>query len=237
MMVQGDAKGLEWRTIVILSDDKTGIDEIQAGADTHELNRVEFKLPTRLISKIYLFRTIFRGSGWAFANDANFSHVSNDPKYWDNVNDMFFAKYSGIERKHGEWFSNAARREPIVGPTGSSWLINPRHNGEIDRNAASNYPVQGTGADIVATARVTIRNRIRRREKKDWLMVSSVHDSIVLDVPDQDVQEAANLIYESFDALQGNLKKLFNWDVPVPLPAEVKVGHNLTEMTELSHAS
>lgn len=68
-------------------------------------------------------------------------------------------------------------------------------------------------------------------------MVSSVHDSIVLDVPDQDVQEAANLIYESFDALQGNLKKLFNWDVPVPLPAEVKVGHNLTEMTELSYAS
>lgn len=56
MIVSVDAKALEWRTVVEISGDATGLKEIVAGEDAHELNRVAFSLPSRLISKKYLFR-------------------------------------------------------------------------------------------------------------------------------------------------------------------------------------
>lgn len=238
MYVQADAKQLEWRTIVVLSNDQIGIKEINSGADTHELNRVEFELPTRLVAKVYLFRTIFRGSGWAFANDNAFKHVSSDPKFWDGVNERFYKKYNGIDRKHKEWFRLVAQGKPIIGPTGSRWFPPISTFGDVDEKAASNYPVQGTGADIVACARVEIWKEIRRRGKqRSWLLCNTVHDSIVVDCPDNDVQEVANMMYEVFDKLQDILYTRFNWEVPVPLPAEVKAGHNLLNMKEVLYAN
>lgn len=238
MYVQGDASQLEWRTAIILSNDHTGIREINNGDDTHSLNQKAFDLPSRLISKTYLFRTIFRGSGYAFANDSSFSHVSSDPKYWDNVNAMFYSKYSSLDKLHHDWYKLSAQRQPILGPTGSSWLIPLRPNGKVNENAVSNYPVQGTAADIVATARIALWNRLRLRGLvKRWLMCLSVHDSIVLDVPPEETQEAANLIYEVFNDLPELLQKVFHWEIPIPLAAEVKVGDNLLEMKELKYAS
>src|SRR5687768_13315743 len=103
MLIQCDASQLEWRTILQLAQDEVGIQEVLAKADAHSLNQKAFELPSRLIAKIYLFRTIFRGSGWSFANDPDFMHVSADPKYWDKVNEKFFAKYVGIDKCHKKW--------------------------------------------------------------------------------------------------------------------------------------
>ena len=92
MLIQADAAQLEWRTAVELSKDPIGLQEILNKEDTHSKNQVAFELPSRLIAKIYLFRTIFRGSGWSFANDPDFMHVSSNPKYWDEVNYKFYEK-------------------------------------------------------------------------------------------------------------------------------------------------
>lgn len=237
MYVQGDAKQLEWRTIVLLSGDPTGISEILNREDVHTNNQLAFNLPDRGVSKTYLFRTIFRGTGWAFANDPAFRHVSSDPTYWDNINSLFFRKYSGIDACHRKWYRRVANREPIIGPTGSRWFPPLDKYGGVDEKAAANYPVQGTGADIIAVVRTELLKEIRRRQKKSWLLVNSVHDSVVLDVPDEDTQEAANLIYETFDKLQQTLYYRFKWDVVIPLPAEVKVGNDLLNMKELNYAS
>lgn len=56
MLIGVDAAQLEWRTILELSRDPVGIQEILDGADTHALNEKAFDLPSRLIAKKYLFR-------------------------------------------------------------------------------------------------------------------------------------------------------------------------------------
>lgn len=56
MLIQADASQLEFRVAVELSQDQVGIKEILEGQDTHSLNQAAFNLPSRLISKIYLFR-------------------------------------------------------------------------------------------------------------------------------------------------------------------------------------
>src|SRR5579859_5808027 len=130
MLVACDASQLEWRTILQLSQDEIGRAEVNEGQDTHSLNQKAFDLPSRLIAKIYLFRTIFRGSGFSFANDPAFMHVSADPKYWDQVGVKFFAKYAGINACHMAWSQSVVRGEPLVGPTGRQWTINlTRDNG------------------------------------------------------------------------------------------------------------
>src|SRR5574343_320661 len=123
MLIQCDASQLEWRTALELSKDWVGIKEILEGEDTHAKNQAAFELPSRLIAKIFLFRTIFRGSGWSFANDPDFMHVSTSSSFWDEMNEKFYGKYSNINKKHHEWKNLVMANKPIVGPFGRSWKI------------------------------------------------------------------------------------------------------------------
>lgn len=76
-----DAAGLEFRVVTELSNDPVALAEILNKEDIHSNNQTAFSLPSRLIAKIYLFRTIFnRGNGYAFTVDADFMHVSTSVK-------------------------------------------------------------------------------------------------------------------------------------------------------------
>lgn len=56
MIVNTDFKSLEVVTAAWLSQDKVMMDEIRAGTDMHEANRLAFGLPSRLVAKILKFR-------------------------------------------------------------------------------------------------------------------------------------------------------------------------------------
>lgn len=217
-----------------MSGDETGLQEIKEGQDTHSLNQVAFTLPSRLVAKLYLFRTIFRGSGWAFANDNEFSHVSSNANYWDNVNEKFYAKYDGLDRKHKEWCDLVLSNRPIVGPLGREWLIPLKHGGEfkIPWTILSNYPVQGTGADIMCIARVSAYRRIIAAGIP-CKFISTVHDSIVVDCDSQYLQRIADIFYQVFDDLQPNIKRLFGYDWQTPLACECKFGPDMKNMTKI----
>jgi hypothetical protein len=222
---------LEWRTILELSQDQVGIGEVLDKQDAHSLNQAAFELPSRLIAKIYLFRTIFRGSGWSFAHDPDFMHVSKDPKFWDAIGDKFYKKYSGIDRCHHVWAETVMRGEPLVGPLGREWSINNRDKqGQIfvPWTTITNYPVQGTGADIMALARVSFARRLKAT---GWpvLLVSTVHDSIVVDAPDEYVERVCNLMYQVFDDIPANIERIFGYKWTVPMDCECKVGPNMKD--------
>lgn len=232
MLVQCDAKALEWKTLLWLSGDKVGIDEQNRGEDVHEKNKEYFGLPTRLISKKYLFRTIYRGSGWAFANDFEFKGVSADPDYWDEINKKFYTKYKGIDTCHSEWAQLVAKKKPIVSPIGREWLIPLTPLGELPWTTLTNYPVQGTGADIMAIARISLRNRLLQKPYSAKL-ISTVHDSIVVDVTEECVPDIAATMAAVFSDIPANIKKLWGIELPLKFPCEVKAGKNLKDMTEL----
>lgn len=236
MLVACDASQLEWRTLVELARDEIALKEILNGDDTHSLNQVAFDLPSRLIAKIYLFRTIYRGSGYAFANDPAFMHVSNSPKFWDGVGEKFYAKYAGINTKHFEWKDLVCKGSPIVGPSGRVWDISMGRDwkGElkIPWTVLTNYPVQGTGADVMMLARISF---FRRLEESGIpaLLVSTVHDSIVVDVEKKYVGSIARIFFEVFDDLIKNIKRCFKYEWVCPLTCEVKVGMNMLDMIKI----
>lgn len=234
MLIQCDAKALEWRVLLELARDEVGIAEVFENQDAHALNQVAFDLPSRLIAKIYLFRTIYRGSGWSFAHDPAFMHVSTNPKFWDGIGEKFYGKYKGIDRCHQDWAATVIKGDPIVGPLGREWEFSTRDKkGEffIPWTTLTNYPVQGTGADVMAIARVSLARRLKNA---GWpvLLVSTVHDSIVVDAPSEYTERVVNLMHQVFDDLQPNIKRLFGYDWRVPMSCEVKTGPNMKDMKE-----
>lgn len=235
MLVGFDLAQLEWRTAIELSGDKVGRTEIIEGADTHSLNQIAFDLPSRLIAKIYLFRTIFRGSGYAFANDPAFMHVSSDPKFWDEIGRKFYAKYYRLDEWHHELSQLVLNGEPIVGPTGREWVISLtrdwKGNLKLPWTVFTNYPVQGTGADVMMLFRLSFWRRLKAMGlHTTCLLVQTVHDSLYIDCPSKHVQTVIDLLYACLDDLVENIRRCFNYDWKTPLGGEVSMGMNQKEM-------
>lgn len=224
-------------TLVELSRDKIALEEILNKEDTHSKNQVLFNLPSRLIAKIYLFRTIYRGSGWSFANDPAFMHVSSDPKFWDDVGEKFYGKYEGINRQHEQWKDLVIAGQPIVIPSGRDWIIElgrDKRTGEvrIPWTVLTNYPNQGLGADVMMLVRLAMWSRIKKSGRK-ILPISTVHDDIKFDCRQEDVQFVVDTCYQVFNDLQAIIKRCWEYDWVVPMTCEVYVGNNMLEMEEV----
>lgn len=229
MLLQIDAAQLEWRVLAWLSGDNVALGEINKGIDFHSENQRIFGLPDRLTAKIYLFRTIYRGSGWSFANDPAFMGVSDDPDFWDDINEKFYKKYKGVNEWHLHLARLSAAHKPYRSPLGREWLVLPKEDGKLSWTVFTNYPVQGTGADIMMIGRVSLLRRLKMLSLRS-ILVSTVHDSIVLDCPEDELPTIGNLAIKVFEDIPVNVKKLWGVDLPCAFPGEVKVGHNLAEM-------
>ncbi len=199
--------------------------------DIHESNRQRFNLPERRIAKIFVFRLIYGGQAYSYAHDSDFNHVSKSVDYWQEVIDRFYDKYRGIKGWHESLVSTVLDTGQLVMPTGRvftwsrsdvakrPWFHTPK---------ILNYPVQGTGADLVAIGRVAMWKRLRR-EKIEALFQSTVHDSIDIDVKEEYNIRVGEIMVESIQDIPKNFKRLFNKELPLPLNCEIIRGNRLSE--------
>lgn len=182
-----------------------------------------------------MFRTIYRGSGYSFANDPDFTHVSANPDYWDAINEKFYSKYKGINAWHYKLKETCESGKPIVSPFGREWDV-PILNqyGKINWTVFTNYPVQGTGADVMTIARISMYNRVKKAKLLHIIkFIQTVHDSIMVDCPEEYVQWVVNTFHQVFADLQKNIKKLFGYEWVVPLTCETYGGLNQKEVVDL----
>jgi len=241
MLISCDGSALEWRGAVEISGDPVGLKEILNKEDIHSNNQHTFNLPSRLIAKVYLFRTIFnRGNGYAFSKDPLFMEVSTSVKYWDTVGEKFYNKYKHLDLLYDKNLALIAQGKPIVGVLGREWLIPLVTNfkGELDLpvTKAINYEIQGTMADVMALARVSFNNRLKKSPYIDkTLLLSTIHDSIIVDAPKAYTEPLVKMFHEVFRDLPKNIKNIFGYDWKVPLACEVKAGMDMKNMKEIKY--
>jgi DNA polymerase I-like protein with 3'-5' exonuclease and polymerase domains len=240
-LVNCDVKGLEVVTAAELSGDKVLKQEIRDKVDIHEANRDRFKLgegkPGRLVAKIFKFRLIYGGSAYSYANDSDFQGVSSSSKFWQNIIDEYYAKYVGIKEWHEALIQKAQRDGRLDIPSGRFYPITPivnKWNGGMDWpiTVIKNYPVQGFGADLVMLGRLEARKRLRE-SGLEHRMVSTIHDSIVVDCPSDVVGEVGRILNESIEAVPDLCRQVFKYDFSLPLTAEVQYGPNKKEMVDM----
>ena len=236
--LNADARGLEWVGINFFAQDPVGMEEIIGKVDQHTLNAERFGLPERRIAKIFVFRLIYGGSAWAYVYDPDFNWISKDPKYWQRVIDAFYDKYKGIQRQHIVWVQQATLNGQLVMPTGRFYPFERDAKGNWPRTKILNYPVQGLGHDLMAIARVSFKRRLDSADfsdiRNDIKLVSTVHDSIVVDTRPEHIGRISNCLESVFRDIPRNFERLFGVVFNLPLEVEIKVGNDLFNMEELS---
>lgn len=228
-IVQIDAGQIEWRAAVYLSQDDVGKKELHAGFDIHTDNMKCYRLPERVVAKKFQFKLIYGASAFGYANDPEFTHVSTSEKFWQGVIDKAYEKYPGLYRWHVNLVKTATETGRIVVPSGREFIFHDAANPR-ERPKILNYPCQGFSADIMMIARVSAFRRLKA--VKDVKFVGTIHDSLVLDVSENNLDFVCSTLYSVFNDLAGNVSKMFNIDFNVPLTSEVTYGPTLGDETE-----
>ena len=232
MIVNVDIKGLEWVCGTYLSQDKVAMHEIITGVDQHGENQAAFKLPSRLIAKKFVFRLIYGGTEYSYARDSDFEDVSTSEKFWKDVIERFYSKYTGWARWHVSLVQCATSTGKLVMPTGREYSFEPTSRGDWPRTTILNYPVQGLGADIMAIIRVAFFKRLRKA-KLHALLVSSVHDSLVVDCPSEEVGRVIELMREAIKEAPRLFQCWFGTPFNLPITGEIAVGSNMSDIVEV----
>ena len=233
MLLQADAKALEWVCASYLSQDETAYKEIWNNVDQHTDNQQRFGLPSRLIAKTFVFRLIYGGSAYSYANDPNFTAVSKSESFWQDVIDAFYKKYNGLAKWHKEVVADAMRDRQLIMPTGRIYKYEPELKyGRVKwpRTKILNYPVQGLGADLMAISRVSLSNRLKGKEGVK--LINTVHDSIILDFDPKvwDNISIVQLVDKCFTDVPLNFNKLFGVKFNLPMRVECQVGSDWGNM-------
>jgi DNA polymerase-1 len=91
---------------------------------------------------------------------------------------------------------------------------------EAAERMAINMPVQGTSADIIKVAMINLDREMGRRQLRSKLLLQ-VHDELVFEVPDEEVELMRRLVPETMATAI---------ELSVPLKVDVKTGANWGEM-------
>lgn len=214
--------------------------EILEGVDAHEDNRVKFNLPSRLIAKTHLFRLIYGGTSYSYANDPDFAETSTSIKFWEGVIEETYKKYSGLAKWHKGLMTEATTTGQILTPTGRVYKYEPkmkRGDWEWPRTDILNYIVQGMAAEFMAIARVTAYRRYQNEPWKNQVkFINTVHDSILIDANvDEGTIEWYNIciaLEKVFEDIPVNFQRMFKKEVNVPFSGEIKYGADWGNLKE-----
>lgn len=66
--------------------------------------------------------------------------------------------------------------------------------------------------------------------------ISTVHDSIVVDVEEKYVQAIVDIFHGVFDDIPKNIKKVFGYEWVVPLDCECKMGMTMKSMKKVARS-
>ncbi|CAN5696737.1 DNA polymerase I [soil metagenome] len=102
---------------------------------------------------------------------------------------------------------------------------NPRVR-DLGRRQALNAPIQGSASDVFKVAMIEVDRALRGEPQLDCHMLLTVHDELVFEVPEGDVEAAAALV-------RGAMEHAV--DLEVPLQADVGWGENWSDAAPAGH--
>ena len=114
-------------------------------------------------------------------------------------------------RRTGETRTLFGRRRPI--PDINS--RNPNLRGFAERTAV-NTPLQGSAADLIKLAMISIDRKLRARGARTAMLLQ-VHDELVFEAPPDEVDEIRRLVKREME---------YTHPLEVPLIADIGVGDN-----------
>ena len=223
-IISADYSQIELRIMAHISEDPALLRAFAEGIDVHRATASEvFGVPVAEVSseqrryaKVINFGLIYGMGAFGLA-----SNLGIEQKAAKDYIDRYFARFAGVRRYMDETRVLAREKGYVETVFGRRlWLpeINsgngPRRSGA--ERQAINAPMQGTAADLIKLAMIAVQQALDD-ERRATRMVMQVHDELVLEVPDAELDWAR----EAVPRLMAGVAAL-----KVPLLAEVGVGAN-----------
>jgi DNA polymerase I len=223
-IVSADYSQIELRIMAHLSKDEGMLMAFANNEDIHrataaevfgvEKNKVESE--QRRFAKVINFGLIYGMSAFGLAQNLNIERSAAQ-----SYIERYFARYPGV-RQYMDDTRELAKEKGYVETYFGRRLWVPEINSPNGtrragaERAAINAPMQGTAADLIKLAMITVQNWLVS-EGLHTKLIMQVHDELVLEVPDGELE----LVKQKLPELMQNVAKL-----DVPLLAEVGVSGN-----------
>ena len=226
-LLAADYSQVELRIMAHLSEDTNLLKAFSDGIDVHRATAAEVfgvaldKVETeqRRAAKAINFGLIYGMSAFGLAKQLNIGRYEAQ----DYI-DVYFARYPGVKDYMDKTREKAHDRgyvETVYGRRLYLPEINSR-NGQRRQYAertAINAPMQGTAADIIKRAMITV-DQVLAASRVDAKVVMQVHDELVVEVVEKDIEALADLLRLEMEQA-ATLK--------VPLVVDIGIGDNWDE--------
>ncbi|MCS6318111.1 MAG: DNA polymerase I [Nitrospira sp.] len=222
-----DYSQVEPRILAHLSQAPRLLQVFEKGEDIHMATAMEiFNLPAgevtremRRAAKSVVFGIVYGISPFGLASNIGVSQA-DAKKYIETFFEKFAAVRALMDRNIDDGKSKGytttilGRRRPIPELQGGD----PSQRGVGERMAV-NSPIQGSAADLIKVAMIKVHQRLQS-ELPRCKMILQVHDELIFEVPEQELEQAKQLVKAEMEATGAAL------GLSVPLKVDLGVGSN-----------
>ena len=223
-LLSSDYSQIELRILAHISDSSSLKDAFINGEDIHthvasdifDISDEEVTSNMRRTAKAVIFGIVYGISGYGLGENLSLS-PSEAKKYID--------KYLELYPEVNNYMKNIVEKTRELGYVRT--LFNRKRTIEEIKNTnyliramgdrmALNTPIQGTSADILKMAMVSIYNKLKEGNYKTK-MILQIHDELIFDVPENEIEEIKELVRNTME----NIYKL-----SVPLKVGIEYGRD-----------
>ncbi|QHN02169.1 DNA polymerase I [Granulicella sp. WH15] len=224
LLMSADYSQIELRLMAHFSQDPLLLNAYRTGQDIHTLTAAEvfgvdaatMDKETRARAKAVNFGIVYGISPFGLA-----AQLGIDQKVARTYIETYFERYQGVRRFIDELLETVRREQAVrthfgrIRPIPDIGSRNPNMRGFAERTAV-NTPLQGTAADLIKLAMITLDRKLTERKLKSK-MTLQVHDELLFDVVPEEAEELQALVKHEMEHVA---------EFSIPIVAEVGLGQN-----------
>lgn len=227
-LLAADYSQIELRLIAEISGDEAMLEAFQNGQDIHAATAARiYGVPIEEVEKRQRYNaktvnfSIIYGAG-AFNLSQNLGIKRAEAS---ELIEQYFEQYKGLKQYMEEVVAEARERGFVTTLHGRRRYLRDLESrnrvlrSHAERNAI-NTPVQGSAADLIKLAMINVHRKLQEGNYKT-LMMLQVHDELVFEVPNDELEEVSKMIEEEMRNAMPELK--------VPILVGMDTGRNWLE--------
>jgi DNA polymerase-1 len=227
VLLVADYSQIELRILADIADEKALIDAFAAGQDIHRATAAVVlgvapelvNAEQRRAAKTINFGILYGMSAYGLSQELQISS-----KEAERFIAAYLGQYPGVKRYMEETLESAEREGKVETLYGRvRWMPDIRSKNwnlrENARRMAINARIQGTAADILKLAMIAVDRRLRDEQPGAHLLLT-VHDELVLEVPEEQAEAVAQIVKAEMEGVA---------DLKVPLVVDMGWGRSWYE--------
>jgi DNA polymerase-1 len=228
VLLTADYSQIELRLLAHFSRDPLLVEAYRRGDDIHTLTASQvFGVPPLMVTadhrrqaKVVNFGIVYGLSPFGLSQN-----LGIEPSEAKQFIANYFEQYKGVRTFIDRTLEETRRDQKVktlfgrIRPIPDINSKNANQRGFAERTAV-NTPLQGTAADLIKIAMIRIDTTVRERNLKSR-MTLQVHDELVFEVPEKEVETMQSLVREQMEKVHA---------LAVPLLVEMGVGPNWRDL-------